>query len=663
MKAFRDILSVGTILPALLVGQPGYAAMPSGAAAPDRRGDLGASASDPSLEPMRIAQAAPTEEELRKRQHPQGAPGGQRPAAPQGQAPGQPRPAAPATAPVQQMQPQRPAAPPVQVQPPRPAAPTVAPVAPQRPAAPAAPVVQPQRTAPAPVAPPPVPGPASMGVKGGVVAPPPVAAPVTPPPQRTVPTAVPPAPVPAASPPKGGVTAPVAPTAPVPPTVSTPMQPKAGVTAPAVPPSMVPVPAGVAPKGGMGGAPAPTGVPVTAPTTAPTGVPVTAPAAGSTTVAPTTVAPGVAPTLRTAPPTVQPGVAAPLPGQPAMPPHGRPPMPPQGQPGPQSQSGGGLSPLGAAAVGVGVGVVGGMLLGTKPAQSFGEVQSQRREVREGDALIYSEPGRVIVRDGDGLRLRHDETERFRDLGGDIRTERRGDETVQIYDRPDGVRIITVTDPDGRLIRRIRQTPDGREVVLIDNGPYRPRDRWREERVRVAPPRFDMPNDVYIVDAGRADRRVLYEALEAPPVAPLERRYTLDEVRYNRDVRSYMRSVDVDTLTFESGSWTVDPSQYDRLATIAEAINRAIAANPREVYLVEGHTDAVGNDIDNLSLSDRRAQSVATILSRNFAVPAENLVTQGYGEQFLKVQTGDAARENRRVTVRRITPLIAGQNGN
>ena len=79
-----------------------------------------------------------------------------------------------------------------------------------------------------------------------------------------------------------------------------------------------------------------------------------------------------------------------------------------------------------------------------------------------------------------------------------------------------------------------------------------------------------------------------------------------------------------------------------------------------MFLIEGYTDAVGADIDNLSLSDRRAQSVATVLTQNFQVPPENLTTQGYGEQNLKVNTQNASRENRRVTVRRITPLIQQQ---
>jgi outer membrane protein OmpA-like peptidoglycan-associated protein len=50
--------------------------------------------------------------------------------------------------------------------------------------------------------------------------------------------------------------------------------------------------------------------------------------------------------------------------------------------------------------------------------------------------------------------------------------------------------------------------------------------------------------------------------------------------------------------------------------------------------------------------------VAIILTDTFGVPPENLVTQGYGEEFLKVPTAGPERLNRRVAVRRITPLLA-----
>jgi OOP family OmpA-OmpF porin len=88
------------------------------------------------------------------------------------------------------------------------------------------------------------------------------------------------------------------------------------------------------------------------------------------------------------------------------------------------------------------------------------------------------------------------------------------------------------------------------------------------------------------------------------------------------------------------------------------MNRVVERDPREMFLIEGHTDAVGSDEDNLSLSDRRAETVAIILTEEFGVPPENITTQGYGEQYLKVDTPEPEVQNRRVAVRRITPLIS-----
>ena len=96
--------------------------------------------------------------------------------------------------------------------------------------------------------------------------------------------------------------------------------------------------------------------------------------------------------------------------------------------------------------------------------------------------------------------------------------------------------------------------------------------------------------------------------------------------------------------------------------MARAIGRVLEANPAEVFLIEGHTDAVGTVEDNLSLSDRRAEAVMRILTGHFNIPIENLVTQGYGKQFLKVPTSGPNRVNRRVAMRRITPLLSQEQG-
>jgi len=294
------------------------------------------------------------------------------------------------------------------------------------------------------------------------------------------------------------------------------------------------------------------------------------------------------------------------------------------------------------------------------ARRLDDVRGARREVREGDRVMIQEPGRVIIREDGRTIIRHNEVDRFRWQARDVHVERRGADTVTVFARPDGSRIYSETDESGRLLRRYRRAPDGREIIIIDNR-YSGPPRLGGYFIDLPPPVIRIPREHYIVDAQDARPDDIYGALWAAPVENIERPYTLDEVRYSSGLRDRMPRVDLDTVTFDTGSWEVTPDQVERLAVIADGINRAIAANPREVFLVEGHTDAVGSDVDNLSLSDRRAESVALVLSQQFGVPAENLTTQGYGEQYLKIPTQGPERANRRVTARRITPLLTGQN--
>ncbi len=287
--------------------------------------------------------------------------------------------------------------------------------------------------------------------------------------------------------------------------------------------------------------------------------------------------------------------------------------------------------------------------------------------------MIEEPGRrFIVRENGRAFIRHDETERFRRWGAP-RMEQRGGESFAYIARPGGYQIVTVTDRDGRLLRRMRRGPDGREIVLIDN---RMRHGPRPGVVvgvgvglgvglaagvalGLAAPVVTIPREQYIVDVSAAPQPLLYDTLEAPPLVEIERPYTLDEIRYNAPLRDRMRRIDINSITFESGSWEVLPEEQDRLAAVAEAIGRVLESNANEVFMLEGHTDATGTDVDNLSLSDRRAESLAVVLTETYQIPPENLVTQGYGEQQLKVPVEGPNRENRRVTVRRITPLLNG----
>jgi OmpA-OmpF porin, OOP family len=292
-------------------------------------------------------------------------------------------------------------------------------------------------------------------------------------------------------------------------------------------------------------------------------------------------------------------------------------------------------------------------------QRLDDFRSARRETQEGGRTIITEPGRIIVRDPSGQSfVRHNEVERFRYGARDIQTQQVGGETRTIVVRPDGTRIITVTGRDGQLLRRIRRDERGREIIIIDNS-YRDPRAVGGFYVDLPPPVIRIPYNRYIVEAEDASPELIYDTMLAPPVERIARRYSLDEIRYSPSVRQLMPSIDVNTINFETGSWEIPPDQAAKLQVIADGLNRAIQRNPREVFLIEGHTDAVGSDVDNLSLSDRRAESAATLLTQQFQVPPENLTSQGYGEQYLKEQTDGPSRINRRVTIRRITPLLNG----
>nr|WP_275247413.1 OmpA family protein [[Pseudomonas] carboxydohydrogena] len=305
-----------------------------------------------------------------------------------------------------------------------------------------------------------------------------------------------------------------------------------------------------------------------------------------------------------------------------------------------------------------------------------DFRGKRQERTEGGRTIITEPGRVIVRDPNGQSfVRHNDVDRFRYGARDVRVDRQGNDTRTVVVRPDGTQIITINDERGGLLRRSRRGPDGREVVIIDNrrhggpgfgaglaagmvagaiGGY---------FVSLPPPVLHIPQDRYIVEADSAPPDLIYDTLIAPPVDRIERPYSLDEIRYSPSVRQRMPSIDLDTINFETGSWDIPPDQAAKLQVIADGMNRAIQRNPQTVFLIEGHTDAVGNDVDNLSLSDRRAEAAAELLTQQFGVPAENLTSQGYGEQYLKIPTDAPERRNRRVTVRNITPLLNGGEAN
>ncbi|WP_146219038.1 OmpA family protein [Halomonas heilongjiangensis] len=277
----------------------------------------------------------------------------------------------------------------------------------------------------------------------------------------------------------------------------------------------------------------------------------------------------------------------------------------------------------------------------------------------GGRVVENQGDRMIVeRDGE-LHVRKDENLLLRRPGVTETTESFADGiTRSTVTREDGSRIVTIRDSGGFVLKRTRYLPDETAIVLIDE--TRKADSWVSSvdlEESLPPLHHDLPENRYVVDYRRADEDILRQALLAPPVQEFDRVFTLRQVRESSRVRAIMPRIDLDVIQFATGSSAIQPSEAEALRLIGNTMADIIEQHPNEIFLVEGHTDAVGSDLMNLGLSDRRAEAVALALTEYFAIPPENLIVQGYGERYLKLDTQGPSQENRRASVRRITPLI------
>lgn len=268
----------------------------------------------------------------------------------------------------------------------------------------------------------------------------------------------------------------------------------------------------------------------------------------------------------------------------------------------------------------------------------------------GGEVVANTGDRIIVeRDGE-LQVLRDENVLLRQPGAEVRTETYADgSTRTVVTRDDGTRVVTIRAADGQVLRRTRILPDGTRVVLFD-------DTRRAAPVDVA--ELPQPAETPVIDVTRADEAALREALMATQYREFERNFSLRQIREIREVRELAPKVELDAITFPTGSAAIQPNQAEELAELGRTLAAIIDERPGAVFLVEGHTDAVGSAAYNLALSDRRAETVALALTEYYDVPPENLVTQGYGESALKVPTAGPERENRRAVVRNITPLLS-----
>ena len=265
-------------------------------------------------------------------------------------------------------------------------------------------------------------------------------------------------------------------------------------------------------------------------------------------------------------------------------------------------------------------------------------------------VVSNTGDRVVVRQYDGSYVVYkDDNALLRVPGSTVTTQTfRDGSTRVIVERADGSQITTIRDASGRVLQRVAYDDNGHATILIDD--MQP-EIWVDVRDLPRP----RPNRTMIELEDQ--NAALRAAMAAADIEDLGRKFSLRQIRTIPQVRDLAPTITMNTITFASGSAAVEPSEAARLNKLGKLITDLIAENPNEVFLIEGHTDAVGSAASNLALSDRRAESVAKALTEYFDVPPENLVVQGYGESELLVPTGSDERANRRVAVRIITALL------
>jgi outer membrane protein OmpA-like peptidoglycan-associated protein len=109
------------------------------------------------------------------------------------------------------------------------------------------------------------------------------------------------------------------------------------------------------------------------------------------------------------------------------------------------------------------------------------------------------------------------------------------------------------------------------------------------------------------------------------------------------------SADLNVL-FANGSADLTPAAIKTLDDLGRALSDPAMGESR--FLIEGHTDTVGDRAANQALSERRAAAVVSFLAGRYHIPPARLVAKGLGEDGLLVPTADQVPEprNRRVHV-------------
>lgn len=111
------------------------------------------------------------------------------------------------------------------------------------------------------------------------------------------------------------------------------------------------------------------------------------------------------------------------------------------------------------------------------------------------------------------------------------------------------------------------------------------------------------------------------------------------------VSQYYENISLAGVNFDSGKWDIKPEYFNTLDKLANYLKE----NVRFKVEIGGHTDNVGDDKKNMTLSQRRCNAVREYLGKKGINPSR-ILPKGYGEAkpIADNATPDGRAKNRRL---------------
>lgn len=156
-------------------------------------------------------------------------------------------------------------------------------------------------------------------------------------------------------------------------------------------------------------------------------------------------------------------------------------------------------------------------------------------------------------------------------------------------------------------------------------------------------KISLPVGKYDIELKSVGAAQDYSTLEIPKIGENQ---TYQEMSMQIMI-SAPKSFTLDNLNFPSGQATILKSSYSELTELVKYLK----LKPKTRIEIAGHTDSDGEEVDNLSLSQKRADAVKKYLVSK-GINTSRLISKGYGETspIADNSTANGKAKNRRTEV-------------